>query len=64
MRNVGSKTAFEKLKIDIKLNGIHEPIKFVEHNGKRFVVDGHHRLRAAKELSIQNIPAQKVELPC
>lgn len=58
-----SKNAFAKLKADIKLNGIQEPIKFVEHNGKRFVVDGHHRLRAAKELGIQNVPVQQVKLP-
>nr|WP_223857525.1 ParB/RepB/Spo0J family partition protein [Sphingobacterium micropteri] len=58
-----SKNAFVKLKADIKLNGIQEPIKFVEHNGKRFVVDGHHRLRAAKELGIENVPAQQVKLP-
>ncbi|WP_347066707.1 RHS repeat-associated core domain-containing protein [Flavobacterium sp. WV_118_3] len=58
-----SKNAFSKLKANIKLNGIQEPIKFVEHNGKRFVVDGHHRLRAAKELGIQNVPVQQVKLP-
>jgi RHS repeat-associated protein len=58
-----SKNAFAKLKADMKLNGIQEPIKFVEHNGKRFVVDGHHRLRAAKELGIENVPVQQVKLP-
>ncbi len=58
-----SKSAFAKLKADIKSNGIQEPIKFVEHDGKRFVVDGHHRLRAAKELGIQNVPVQQVSLP-
>ncbi|MGK6353569.1 RHS repeat-associated core domain-containing protein [Parapedobacter sp. DT-150] len=58
-----SKTAFAKLKADIKLNGIKEPIKFVEHNGKNYVVDGHHRLRAAKELGIQEVPVEKVNLP-
>ncbi|WP_421831045.1 ParB N-terminal domain-containing protein [Larkinella sp.] len=58
-----SKNAFAKLKEDIKLNGVQESIKFVEHNGKRFVVDGHHRLRAAKELGIQDVPVQQVKLP-
>ena len=38
-----SKTAFTQLKADIKLNGMKDPIKFIEHNGKRFVVDSHHR---------------------
>jgi len=54
---------FRKLKADIKANGIQEPIKVVEHNGQQFVVDGHHRLRAAKELGLKDVPIQKVELP-
>jgi RHS repeat-associated protein len=58
-----SKTAFLKLKANIKANGIHEPIKFVEHNGKRYVVDGHHRLRAAKELGMKDVPVEQVNLP-
>ncbi|MBA9073220.1 RHS repeat-associated protein [Flavobacterium gossypii] len=58
-----SKSAFAKLKADIKLNGMKEPIKYVIHNGKRFVVDGHHRLRAAKELGIQSVPVKQVQLP-
>lgn len=53
-----SKSSFAKLKADIESNGIQQSIKFVEHNGKKFVVDGHHRLRAAKELGIKNIPVQ------
>ncbi|WP_165841059.1 ParB N-terminal domain-containing protein [Larkinella punicea] len=54
-----SLNAFAKLKENIKLNGVQESIKFVEI----FVVDGHHRLRAAKELGIQNVPVQQVKLP-
>ncbi|WP_354004837.1 ParB N-terminal domain-containing protein [Olivibacter sp. 47] len=33
-------------------------------NGKKFVIDGHHRFRAAKELGIQNVPVRQVKLPC
>ncbi|MNR27347.1 ParB-like nuclease domain protein [compost metagenome] len=52
-----------KLKADIKANGINEPIKVVEYKGRNYVVDGHHRLRAAKELGIKSVPIQKVSLP-
>ena len=55
--------AFNRLKADIAKNGIQEPVKFVEFNGRKYVVDGHHRLRAAKSLGIQNVPAQQVQLP-
>lgn len=48
---------------DIKPNGIQESIKYVEHEGKRYVVDGHHRLEAAKYLGFEEIPIEKVELP-
>ena len=58
-----SKKQFSLLKDDIRVNGIQESVKFVEHNGKRYVVDGHHRVRAAKELGIKNVPVEQVELP-
>jgi ParB-like chromosome segregation protein Spo0J len=58
-----SKKQFSLLKENIKTNGIKESIKYVENNGTNSVVDGHHRLRAAKELDIKTVPAQKVELP-
>ena len=48
---------------DVKLNGIREPIKYVEHNGKKYIVDGHHRLRAARNLNLEKIPVEKVNLP-
>ena len=47
----------------IRKNGITESIKYVEHNGSKYVVDGHHRLRAAKQLGLDKIPTQKVSLP-
>ncbi|MFG0253172.1 MAG: RHS repeat-associated core domain-containing protein, partial [Phycisphaerales bacterium JB038] len=48
---------------DIAENGIQESIKFVEHNGGRFVVDGHHRLAAARRLGISEVPVERVSLP-
>lgn len=48
---------------DIKVNGIREPIKYVEYDGQMYVVDGHHRLLAAKRLGLTEVPIEKVELP-
>ena len=58
-----SRKKYLKLLEDIKINGIKEPIKYVEYKGKKYVVDGHHRLRAAIELNIKEIPTQQVFLP-
>lgn len=48
---------------DIRANGIQESIKYVEHDGVKYIVDGHHRFYAAQRLGIQNIPVQQVQLP-
>ena len=60
-----TKSSKEKAKLlnDIKNNGIKETIKYVEHNGIKYVVDGHHRLHIARILGLQNIPVEKVNLP-
>ncbi|EJO5348894.1 ParB N-terminal domain-containing protein [Clostridium botulinum] len=47
----------------IRKEEIQEPIKYVEYNGKKYVVDGQHRLQAAKRLKIEDVPVEKVELP-
>lgn len=44
-------------------HGVKEPVKYVEHNGRKYVVDGNHRLRAARANDISSVPARKVELP-
>ena len=54
---------FNKFVEDIKTYGIQEPIKYVEYNGKKYVVDGHHRLSVAKRLGLKEVPIEKVELP-
>ena len=43
--------------------GINEPIKFVEYNNTKFIVDGHHRVMAAKILGIKSVPVEEVTLP-
>jgi len=58
-----SKSEMKKLVKDIETNGIKEPIKYVEYNGNKYVVDGHHRLLAAKQLGLKEIPVQQVNLP-
>jgi ParB-like nuclease domain len=58
-----SKTEMQKLLNDIRANGIKEPIKFVEHNGAKFILDGHHRYYSALKLGIRNVPAKQVKLP-
>lgn len=52
----------KKLVENIKENGIKESIKYVEYNGQKYVVDGHHRLIAAKKIGLTEVPVQKVEL--
>lgn len=34
-----------------------------DYNGTKYVVNGHHRLRAARELGMKTVPAEKAELP-
>ena len=58
-----SKKQYSNLVESIRKNGITEPIKYVEYKGTKYVVDGHHRLRAAKQLGLDKIPVQKVSLP-
>lgn len=43
--------------------GITEPIKYVEHAGNKYIVDGHHRVQAAKRLGFSQVPVQAEQLP-
>lgn len=58
-----SRTEMQNLLNNIRDNGIKNPIKFVEHNNVKYIVDGHHRFYSAQKLGIQNIPTQQVQLP-
>lgn len=59
-----SKKAFKDFKDGIATDGhIKKPIRYVEHEGKKYIVDGHHRARAAKELGLRQVPTEKVSLP-
>ena len=48
---------------DIEQNGIKDPIKYVKYKRRNYVVDGHHRLQAAKSLGLKKVPAIEVSLP-
>ncbi|MBL0867605.1 ParB N-terminal domain-containing protein, partial [Pectobacterium carotovorum] len=59
-----SKNEMRKLLDAIKSDGkINESIKYVTHDGKMYIVDGHHRYFSAKKLGIESVPVEKVELP-
>ena len=62
-RQTLSNRQMNNLTNDIRANGIREPIRYVMHNGQKYVVDGHHRLIAARRLGIREVPTQRVELP-
>lgn len=48
---------------DVRQNGIENTIKYVEYNGQKYIVDGHHRVIAAKRLGIKEVPIEQVQLP-
>lgn len=54
-----SKKDMNKLIEDIKNNGINETIKYVWHNSHKYIIDGHHRLIAAKRLGLKKYQLKK-----
>lgn len=58
-----SKSKMSVMFLDIKNNGISEPIKYVEYNGTKYIVDGHHRYYSALRLGLKNVPVEQVNLP-
>ena len=56
-------TKMQKLIDEISKNGIKEPIKYAECNGEKYIVDGHHRVAAAKKFGIKEIPIEQVPFP-
>ena len=59
-----SESAMKRFVSSVKSDGvIHESILFVENNGSKYIVDGHHRFFAAQKLGIQHVPVQQTQLP-
>jgi hypothetical protein len=54
----------KRLTKDMKENGFNpeHPIEAAEVNGKRIIIDGHHRTEAAKKAGIPEVPVKKVEV--
>ena len=52
---------FQRLKEDIKTEGILDPLVLRQVDGEYEIVDGAHRFKAAKELGIQVLPAYIAE---
>ena len=57
------RNSFNRFLGKVRQNGITEPIDYVAHEGKNYVVNGHHRLKAAKILGIDRVPVNEVSLP-
>ena len=52
-----------RLSESIAAEGIHDTIKYVVHQGEKYIVDGHHRVAAARRLGLTDVPAEEVTLP-
>jgi ParB-like chromosome segregation protein Spo0J len=54
--------AYDRLKQDIARHGVTQPLLVQRGtNGKTAVLDGHHRLQAAKELGITHLPVRQLK---
>lgn len=59
-----SKGEFRDFLMEVKADGmIKEPISYILHDGKKYVVDGHHRLSAAKMAGFKEVPVIERQLP-
>lgn len=58
-----SNKQLDKLVKSIRSEGIKEPLTVTEHQGKLYILDGHHRALAAPRAGIAEVPINRVELP-
>lgn len=59
-----SNKQLKKLENQILEDGkINETLKYVEKDGEKYLVDGHHRQKIAKDNKIESVPVEQVELP-
>lgn len=55
---------FDQLKSDIEVNGIHDPLLYFElKDGQKLIIEGHTRLKVAKELGLtgKSLPKEKIK---
>jgi uncharacterized ParB-like nuclease family protein len=57
---IEDRPAIDALKEDIAKNGMHTPIDILHRNGKNILWDGNHRLIAANELGLKEVPYRYV----
>ena len=59
-----NKKQMKKLADQIEADGqINETLKYVEKDGNKYLVDGHHRQQIAKTKNINKVPVEEVKLP-
>lgn len=58
-----SNKQLDKLVKNIRLNGITDPLTVTSHEGRLFILDGHHRALAAPRAGILEVPINRVDLP-
>ena len=61
-KTMGNKQ-LDKLVKRIRAEGIKEPLTVTEHQGKLYILDGHHRALAAPRAGVADVPIKRVELP-
>lgn len=54
---------FDRLTKRIRAEGILEPLTVTSHEGRLYILDGHHRALAAPRAGIIDVPITRVELP-
>ncbi len=57
------KNSMQALVDSIRTNGVKETIKYVENNGKNYIVDGNNRYFASEKAGLLELPAEQVNLP-
>ena len=58
-----SNKQLDKLVKDIRVNGVKEPLTVTSHEGKTYILDGHHRALAAPRAGVADVPVNRVQLP-
>ena len=54
---------YKILTSQIRSQGITDPLIYVTHNGRKFLVDGNNRILMARRSGIKNVPAREAKLP-
>jgi RHS repeat-associated protein len=58
-----SNKQLDRLIKDIRVNGISNPLVVTAHDGRLYILDGHHRALAAPRAGVLDVPIKKVDLP-